>query len=64
MAQPTCCSALARLREDRNDEAGVTAIEYALLIAGIAVAIIGIVFLLGSDIFAMYEGIHEKLEGK
>ena len=57
-------SSWARLREARKDEAGVTAIEYALMVAGIGVAIIGIVFLLGADLAAFYEGVHEKLAGK
>ena len=34
------------------------------MIAAIAVAIIGIVFLLGADLAAFYEGIQEKLAGK
>ena len=64
MTRATGPSSWARLREARKDEAGVTAIEYALMVAGIGVAIIGIVFLLGADLAVFYEGVHEKLAGK
>ena len=42
-----------------KSEDGATAIEYGLIAAGIAVAIIGIVFALGSELnnfFAMIQG--------
>ena len=42
-----------------KSEEGATAIEYGLIAAGIAVAIIGIVFALGSELnnfFAMIQG--------
>lgn len=51
----------ARLREVRKDQAGVTAIEYALMVAGIGGAIVGILFLLGADIAALFEGIGDKI---
>jgi pilus assembly protein Flp/PilA len=39
---------LGKLRRFMNDEAGPTAVEYAIMVAGIAVVIIAVVFLLGS----------------
>lgn len=64
MVRPNDRSVLARLKKARRDETGATAIEYALLIAGIAAAIVGIVFLLGADVAAMFEGIHDKIADK
>lgn len=61
MARAARPSPRAWLRAARQDQAGATAIEYALLIAGISVAIVGIVFLLGADIAALFEGIADKI---
>lgn len=61
MTRTAGLSPRAWFREARQDEAGATAIEYALLIAGISVAIVGIVFLLGADIAAVFEGIGDKI---
>ena len=41
---------------------GATAIEYGLIAAGIAVAIIAAVFALGDDISNFFNGIAENLE--
>ena len=46
-----------------NNEEGATAIEYALLAAGIALVIIGGVFAFGEELNAMFEGLGGKLEG-
>ena len=43
-------SAIQLLRRFRSDEGGTTAIEYALIAAGISVAIITTVFGLGTQI--------------
>ena len=48
----------------REDESGATAIEYGLIAAGIAVAIIGIVFILGNDIAAFFSAVDTKLKAK
>jgi pilus assembly protein Flp/PilA len=45
-----------------RDEAGVTAIEYALIAALIAVAIIAAVTLVGTDIAAVFTNISTKLQ--
>ena len=55
---------VGRLPRVCEDESGATAIEYGLLVAAIGVAIISIVFLLGSDLSDLYESIDEKLVGK
>jgi pilus assembly protein Flp/PilA len=44
------------------DEEGVTAIEYALIAALIAVAIIAAVTLVGTDIAAIFTNISTKLQ--
>jgi pilus assembly protein Flp/PilA len=44
------------------DEEGVTAIEYALIAALIAVAIIAAVTLVGTDIAAVFTNISDKLQ--
>jgi pilus assembly protein Flp/PilA len=61
MVQLISRSLPARLRVARRDEAGVTAIEYALMVAGIAAAIVSIVFLLGADVANIFDVIHEKI---
>ncbi len=43
------------------DEIGATAIEYGIIVAAIAAAIIGLVFLIGADIAAVFEGISNKM---
>ncbi len=43
------------------DENGATAIEYGIIVAAIAAAIIGTVFLIGADIAAIFEGIGNKM---
>ena len=40
---------------------GATAIEYGLIAAGIAVAIAGIVFTVGSDLVGLFSGIGNKI---
>lgn len=39
----------------RQDE-GATAIEYSLIATGISIAIVVVVYLLGEDVAALYEG--------
>lgn len=63
------CSSLTRIasrRLDRflHDKSGATAIEYGLIVAGIAVAIIGIVFTIGNDISAYFAAIDSKLSAR
>jgi len=43
---------------------GATAIEYGLIAAGIAVAIIAAVFALGSDLQNFFTGISKQLQSK
>lgn len=42
-------------------EKGATAIEYGLIAAGIAVAISVVVFTVGTDLVALFEGIGGKI---
>ena len=44
-----------KIRKFAADESGVTAIEYGLIAAGIAVAIITAVGLLGTELSAMFD---------
>ena len=47
----------------RTDDRGATAVEYGLLIAGIAALIIGAVFAFGPAIAALFNGIVNQLGG-
>ena len=44
-----------------RDEDGATAIEYGLIAAGIAVAIIAAVFAVGDELQALFEAVQTKL---
>jgi len=46
-----------------SDEKGATAIEYGLLAAGIALAIIVVVFTLGDEIEALFTDLETELAG-
>ncbi len=50
------------LQSFRNDEAGVTAIEYGLIAAGIAVAIIATVAALGTNLNATFSSVSTSLK--
>lgn len=43
--------------EDRKDERGITAIEYALMAAGIGVVIIAAMAILGTKIIDLFNGV-------
>ncbi len=45
-----------------EDERGVTAIEYGLLVAGISIAILSTVFALGAELNNLFGGIGNALE--
>jgi pilus assembly protein Flp/PilA len=47
-----------------DDKSGATAIEYGLIVAGISIAIIGIVFTIGNDISGYFVAIDSKLSSK
>ena len=51
------------LRNFVSDETGATAIEYGLIAAGIAVAIIAAVGLLGDSLAAMFTEVGGELDG-
>ncbi len=55
---------LTDLKEFYQDKSGATAIEYGLIAAAIAVAIIGAVFALGEDIEGFFLDVSSKLESK
>ena len=55
---------LTDLKEFYQDKSGATAIEYGLIAAGIAVAIIAAVFALGDDIKGFFEEVSSKLATK
>ena len=57
-------SVSAQLRKLAAEESGATAIEYGLIAAGIAVAIIGIVFTLGNDLADFFQAIDTKLTSR
>jgi pilus assembly protein Flp/PilA len=49
------------LKEFCQDSSGATAIEYGLIAAGIAVAIIAAVFALGDEVKGFFEDIQSQL---
>jgi pilus assembly protein Flp/PilA len=53
---------LTDLKEFYRDKSGATAIEYGLIAAGIAVAIIAAVFALGEDIEGFFLNVSERLD--
>ncbi len=53
---------ITNLKSFGKDEQGATAIEYGLIAAGIAVAIIAAVFALGDDIKGFFEEVSSKLD--
>ena len=52
------------LRKLMLNEKGATAIEYGLIAAGIAVAIIAAVFALGDDIKNFFTGVSKQMQTK
>jgi len=52
--------ALAALKR----EDGATAVEYGIMVAGIAVAIITVVFLLGDQLTALFQTVVDALPGR
>ena len=55
---------LTDLKTFYQDRSGATAIEYGLIAAGIAVAIIAAVFALGDDITGFFESVSSELKTK
>ena len=55
---------LTDLKTFYQDKSGATAIEYGLIAAGIAVAIIAAVFALGEDITGFFESVSSELKTK
>jgi pilus assembly protein Flp/PilA len=62
--QTTFYSLQNNLKRLARDTKGATAIEYGLIAAGIAVAIIAAVFALGDDIKGFFEGVSTQLQTK
>lgn len=54
--------AKAKARAIAGDESGVTAIEYGLIAAAIAVAIIVAIFALGEDISEMFTSVSTEVQ--
>ncbi|MEZ5814157.1 MAG: Flp family type IVb pilin [Alphaproteobacteria bacterium] len=46
----------------RKDERAATAIEYALIAAGIALAIVVVVFTLGDSVLGLFQSVETELE--
>ena len=43
---------------------GMTAVEYGIMVAAIGAAIIGVVFLIGDDLAALFNALAEKFRAK
>ncbi len=53
---------LEQLKNLVNDEEAPTAVEYAIMVAGIATAVITVVFLLGTNVDARFEAVNTGLD--
>ena len=53
---------MSKLEEFLKDQSGATAIEYGLIAAGIAVAIIAIVNTVGTNLNAVFKKISDSLQ--
>lgn len=49
------------LRDKMREDRGVTAAEYGLILAGIAIAIVVIVFTLGDDIANLFQRVDDSI---
>ena len=56
-------SILLNARLAKSDERGATAVEYGLLVALIAAAIVAVVFLLGDDIQGAFDKVENSIDG-
>ena len=46
----------------RDDERGASAVEYGLLVAGIAAVVVGVVFLLGGTLSSVFNDTNTSIE--
>ncbi len=46
----------------RRDEKGATAVEYGIMVAGIAVVVMVAVFLIGTNLNLMFEKVADKIK--
>jgi pilus assembly protein Flp/PilA len=53
---------VSKIKEFLKDQSGATAIEYGLIAAGIAVAIITIVNTLGTNLNAVFKKVSDQLQ--
>lgn len=49
-----CCLSFDTFRRLSSDDGGAAAIEYGLIIAGIALALVGAVFAVGDDLSSLF----------
>jgi pilus assembly protein Flp/PilA len=63
-AQAARLSLQHRIRKFVSNESGATAIEYGLIAAGIALAIITAVFALGDELETFFNGVKTQLNAK
>ncbi len=61
-AQSSVYALKRKLRKYISDDSGATAIEYGLIAAGIAVAIIAAVFAVGDELSNFFMAVQTKLE--
>lgn len=52
---------MAKITTWAMDDEGATAIEYGLIAAGISVAIVAVVFLLGDDIRGAFQSVRDEM---
>jgi pilus assembly protein Flp/PilA len=57
MVKPATVAELMSVRRFAQDEAGATAIEYAIIASGVAVAIAATIMNLGSNVQSLYNSV-------
>jgi pilus assembly protein Flp/PilA len=55
---------LEQLKKLVKDEEAPTAVEYAIMVAGIGMTVVGVVFLLGGSINQEFEDVRTELAGQ
>ncbi len=63
-AQSSAHALKRKLRKYVSDESGATAIEYGLIVAGVAVAIIVVVFAIGYELDKMFLAVQTQMASR
>ena len=62
MVRPLASTITTSLRRFIGDQAGATAIEYALIASGVSIVIVGTIAAIGSDVKGFYTSVNTALK--